>query len=155
MHGADVTGVEGMLTSTLIGTPISTTKLTEVSMSIPSRVAREAVEHGSMIQATGKALLTGIRERRRSLTEPPPGKPLKLVILFVAVLIKAGRTSPGAAEIERVLVLRIEEALKRVDGIPLLEEWIVVAIPKRRAIVVKRAERARLEAEVAAEADKG
>ena len=88
------------------------------------RVNSQAVvkASGSMIRATGKAFLTGIRGLHRSLTRPPPGKPLKLVILFVAAAIKVDRTSPGAVEIERVLVLRIEGALNGVDVIALLEE---------------------------------
>ena len=103
---------------------------------------RVAGEHGSMIQATGKALLTGIRERRRSLTEPPPEKPLKLVNLFVAAQSREGRTSPGAVEIEQVAVPGIEEALNGVDGIAPLEERIEVARPEERVIAEGIAERA-------------
>ena len=58
---------------------------------------------GSMTPATGKASLTGIRGLPRSLTRPLHGKPVKLVILFVAVRIRAGRTLPGEVAIAEAL----------------------------------------------------
>ena len=58
---------------------------------------------GSMIRATAKASLTGIRGLRRSLTRPPRGKPLKLVILFAAAVIRAVRIYHEAGAIVEAL----------------------------------------------------
>jgi hypothetical protein len=67
-----------------------------------------------MMRATAKASLTGINRLDRNLTKPPPGKPLKHVILTVAVGIRADRICHGAAG--------TVEALTGVDVIALLVE---------------------------------
>ena len=100
------------------------------------------------MRATGKAFLTGIRGLRRSITRPLPGKPLKLVILFVAAVIRADRIYHEAVEIERVLVLRIEGALNGVVVIALLEEASGAAMQGNRATAAVRAVRACLQEEV-------
>ena len=102
---------------------------------------------GSMMRATAKASLTGIRGLLRSLTKPPPGKPVKLVILFVAALIREGRIYHEGVEIERVLVLRIEGALNGVVVIALLEEASGAAMQGNRATAAVRAVRACLREE--------
>jgi len=54
---------------------------------------------GSMMRATAKVPLTGIRGLPRSSTRPPHGKPLKLETLSVAARIRADRIYHEAAEI--------------------------------------------------------
>ena len=76
---------------------MSITKLTEGNMRVNSQAVVKA--SGSMIRATGKAFLTGIRGLHRSLTRPPPGKPLKHVILSVAAVIREGRIYHEGVEI--------------------------------------------------------
>jgi hypothetical protein len=86
-----------------------------------------------MIRATARAYLTAIRELLRSLTRPPPGKPLKVVILFVAVVIREGRiyheavgivealtagavagSQPPPSEVDVIaLLVEVSEAVKR------------------------------------------
>jgi hypothetical protein len=105
---------------------------------------------GSMMQATAKALLTGIKGLLRSLTRPPPGKPLKLVILFVVVESREYRIYHEGVEIERVLVLRIEGALNGVVVIALLEEASGAAMQGNRATAAVRAVRACLREEAVA-----
>ena len=99
------------------------------------------------MRATAKALLTGIKGLRRSLTRPPPGKPLKLVILFVVVASREYRIYHEGVEIERVLVLRIEGALNGVVVIALLEEASGAAMRGNRATAAVRAVRACLREE--------
>ena len=62
---------------------------------------------GSMIRATAKASLTGISRLVRSSTRPPPGKPLKLVNLFVAVRSRADRIYHEAGEIVEALTAAV------------------------------------------------
>ena len=54
---------------------------------------------GSMIRAIARVSLTGINRPDRSSTKPPPEKPVKHVILFVAAVIRAVRIYHEAAEI--------------------------------------------------------
>jgi hypothetical protein len=116
------------------------------------RVNSQAVvkASGSMMQATGKAFLTGTRGLRRSITKPPPGKPVKLVILIVAAVIRESRIYHEGVEIERVLVLRIEGALNGVVVIALLEEASGAAMQGNRATAAVRAVRACLREEAVA-----
>jgi len=92
-----------------------------------------------MIRATAKASPTGIRGRRRSITKPPRGKPLKLVILIVAAVIRAGRIYQEAAG--------TVEALTGVVVIALSEEASGAAKRGNRATAAVRAVRACLREE--------
>jgi hypothetical protein len=56
-----------------------------------------------MIRATARASLTGINRLDRSSTKPLPEKLVKLVILFVAVVIREGRIYHEAAGIVEAL----------------------------------------------------
>jgi hypothetical protein len=56
-----------------------------------------------MIRATARAYLTGINRLDRSSTKPLPEKLVKLVILFVAVVIREGRIYHEAAGIVEAL----------------------------------------------------
>ena len=58
---------------------------------------------GSMIRAIARVSLTGINRPDRSSTKPPPEKPVKHVILFVAAVIRAVRISHEAAGIVEAL----------------------------------------------------
>jgi len=100
-----------------------------------------------MMRATGEVSLTVIRELHRSITRPPPGKPVKLVILSVAAVIRESRIYHEGVEIERVLVLRIEGALNGVVVIALLEEASGAAMQGNRATAAVRAVRACLREE--------
>jgi len=91
------------------------------------------------MRATAKASPTGIRGRRRSITKPPRGKPLKLVILIVAAVIRAGRIYQEAAG--------TVEALTGVVVIALLEEASGAVKRGNRATAAVRAVRACLREE--------
>ena len=91
------------------------------------------------MRATAKASLTGIRGLLRSLTKPPPGKPVKLVILIVAVEIREGRIHHEAAG--------TVEALTGVVVIALLEEASGAVKRGNRATAAVRAVRACLREE--------
>ncbi len=56
---------------------------------------KEVVENGSMMPATGKALLTGIRKRRRSSTEGLPRKQFGRERPSAGVPSREDRTCPG------------------------------------------------------------
>jgi hypothetical protein len=58
---------------------------------------------GSMMRAIAKGSLTGINRLDKNSTRPPPGKPVKPVILFVAAVIRAVRIYHEAAEIVEAL----------------------------------------------------
>ena len=81
---------------------------------------------GSMIRATARAYLTGINRLDRSSTKPLPEKLVKLVILFVAVVIRAVRIYHEAAGIVEALtagaVAGSQPPPSEVDVIALLVE---------------------------------
>ena len=129
----------------------------------------------SMIRATAKVFLTGIKGLLRSSTRPPHGKPVNLVILFVAVRIRAGRTLPGEVAIaEALTAVVIAEALiaeavagnpppSGVDVIALLAgagvsgevkrgNRAAVAVQAVRAVAAEAVEEEAVAAEAAAEA---
>ena len=91
------------------------------------------------MRATAKASPTGIRGLLRSLTRPPPGKPLKHVILSVAAVIREGRIYQEAAG--------TVEALTGVVVIVLLEEASGAVKRGNRATAAVRAVRACLREE--------
>ena len=69
------------------------------STRIRSQPGRAERESGNITPNTGREPRTAIKEPRRSLTKPPPGKPLKVVNLFVAVQNKADRTFPKVGQV--------------------------------------------------------
>jgi hypothetical protein len=89
-----------------------------------------------MMGATAKASLTGIRGLRRSITKPPPGKPLNLVILFVAAVIREGRIYHEAVEIVEALTAGA------VAGKAPPSEAGVIALSAEASEAVKRGSRA-------------
>jgi len=82
--------------------------------------------NGSMIRATARASLTGINRLDRSSTKPLPEKLVKLVILFVAVVIREGRIYHEAVGIVEALtagaVAGSQPPRSEVDVIALLVE---------------------------------
>ena len=96
-----------------------------------------------MMRATAKGSLIGIRGLLRSLTRPPPGKPLKLVILFVAVEIREGRIyheAAGTVEALTVGAVVGNPPPSWVGVIALLEEASGAAMRGNRATGVVQAE---------------
>jgi hypothetical protein len=83
----------------LTGTRISTTTLIAANTRTSPEPVRAGRESGNITRNTGKELHTAIKIRRRSLTKPQRGKPLKLVILFGAVQNKAAGTFPKVDQV--------------------------------------------------------
>jgi hypothetical protein len=103
-----------------------------------------------MMRATAKASPTGIRGLRRSLTKPPPGKPLKLVILSVAAVIRADRIyHEGVETVEALTAGAVagNPPPSWVVVIALLEEASGAAKQGNRATAAVRAVRACLREE--------
>jgi len=98
------------------------------------------------MRATAKASLTGIRGLGRSITKPPPGKPLKHVILSEAVRIRGDRIFPGAVAIVEALTAGVVAGTQpppsEVDVIALLEEVNEAVKRGNRATAAVRAVRA-------------
>jgi|MudIll2142460700_1097286.scaffolds.fasta_scaffold383821_2 hypothetical protein len=89
-----------------------------------------------MIRVTAKVSLTGIKGRRRSSTKPPPGKPVKHVILSVAVRIRADKTF-----LEEAAIVEASTA-GAVAGNPSRSEADVIALLVEVSGEVKRGNRA-------------
>jgi hypothetical protein len=89
-----------------------------------------------MIQATAKASLTGINRQDRSSTKPPPEKPVKHVILSVAVRIRGDRIYHEAAGIVEALTVGA------VAGNPPRSGVVVIALLVEVSEAVKRGNKA-------------